>query len=163
MGKTLTDKASIKKQVTELVQPVLEEIGFELVEVKYLSKYGRWVLIIYIDKEGGVSIEDCARVSSEIGDLIDIKGVIEHEYVLEVSSPGLNRPLNKEADFVRAIGKKIKVKMREPIKGRRNFTGYLKEFREGTLYLEAGDEIITLSWPGIDKANLVYEFENQPI
>ena len=163
MGKTLTDKASIKKQVTELVQPVLEEIGFELVEVEYLSKYGRWDLIIYIDKEGGVNIDDCAKVSSEIGDLIDIKDVIEHEYVLEVSSPGLNRPLNKETDFVRAIGKKIKVRMRDPIKGRRNFTGYLKEFRDRTLYLETGNEIITLSWPGIGKANLVYEFENQSI
>jgi len=156
----LTDKASIKNQVSELVQPVLEEIGFELVEVEYLSKYGRWVLIIYIDKEGGVSIDDCAKVSGEIGDLIDIKSVIDHEYVLEVSSPGLNRPLNKETDFVRAVGKKIKVRMKDPIDARRNFTGYLKEFRDRTLYLEAGDEMITLSWPGIEKANLVYEFEN---
>ena len=118
----------ITKQVADLVQPILDEIGFELVDVEYLSKYGKWVLRMYIDREGGVTIDDCARVSRELGDLIDIKNVIEHEYVLEVSSPGIDRPLKKEKDFIRAIGKKIKVKMAFPINGRRNFSGRLKDF-----------------------------------
>ena len=98
---------SITKRIADLAEPILDELGFELVDIEYLSKHGRWVLRIYIDKEGGVTIDDCARVSGEFGDLIDIKEVIEHEYVLEVSSPGLNRPLKKEIDFVLPIKRKL--------------------------------------------------------
>ena len=157
-------KASlITRRVMDLAYPVLEEVGFELVDVEYLSEHGRWVLRVYIDKDKGVTIEDCARISSELGDLIDIKDIIDHEYVLEVSSPGLNRPLKKEKDFSRVIGKKIKVRTTDPINGRRNYTGYLKDFRENTLFLEVEGGLVTLSFPEIDKANLVYEFENENI
>ena len=77
----------IIKMITHLVEPILDEMGFELVDVLYLSKHGRWVLRIYIDRDGGVTINDCARVSGEMSDLLDVKEIIEHEYVLEVSSP----------------------------------------------------------------------------
>ena len=150
----------ITKQISELVEPVLEEIGFELVDVEYLSKHGKWVLRLFIDKNAGVTIDDCARVSGEIGDLIDVKDVIEHEYVLEVSSPGLNKTLKKERDFIRAIGKKIKMRTAVPIKGRRNFTGYLRDFQKDTLYVEMEDGLVTLPWSEGDKANLVYEFKH---
>ncbi|NIR14915.1 MAG: ribosome maturation factor RimP, partial [Desulfobacterales bacterium] len=96
---------------------ILGGMGFELVDVQYLPKYGRWVLRLYIDKEGGVTIDDCAQVSREIGDLIDVKDVIMHEYILEVSSPGLNRPLKKETDFIWARGKRVKVRMAKPVNG----------------------------------------------
>ena len=148
------------KQVTRFVEPVLYEMGFELVDIEFLSEYGRSVLRIYVDKEGGITLDECARVSREVGDLIDVKNIIKHEYVLEVSSPGLNRPLKKEADFLRVIGKKIKVRMAVPVYGRRNFIGYLKDIRDQILYIEAEGGLITLSWPEIDKANLVYEFED---
>jgi ribosome maturation factor RimP len=148
----------VTKQVADLVEPILDEMGFELVDVEYLSKYGRWVLRLYIDKEGGVTIDDCARVSGEIGDLIDVKDIIKHEYILEVSSPGLNRPLKKERDFIRATGKRVKVRMVTPVNGRRNFTGYLKNFEDGTLYVEAEGTLVALPWLEVDKANLVYEF-----
>ncbi|MFC1868716.1 ribosome maturation factor RimP [Thermodesulfobacteriota bacterium] len=157
---SLANAASIIKQVVDLTEPILEEIGFELVDVEYLSKYGKWVLRIYIDKDGGVTIDDCARVSGELGYLVDIKDIIGHEYVLEVSSPGLNRPLKKETDFIRAIDKKIKVRMAAPINGRRNFSGYLKDFRDKHLFLEAEGGLINLPWPEVDKASLVYEFKN---
>lgn len=150
------------KKVTDLIEPIIEGMCFELVDVEYLSNQGRWVLRIYIDKAegvtGGVTIDDCARVSGEIGDLIDVKEIIDHEYVLEVSSPGLNRPLKKEKDFIRALDKKIKVRMTVPVMGRRNFTGYLKKFQAQTLYLEMENGHVTLPWREIDKANLVYEF-----
>ena len=148
----------ITKQISELVEPVIKEIGFELVDVEYLSKHGKWVLRLFIDKNEGVTIDDCARVSGEIGDLIDVKDIIEHEYVLEVSSPGLNRTLKKEKDFIEAIGKKIKMKTAFPIKGRRNFTGYLRDFQKNTLYVELEDGVVTLPWSEDDKVNLVYEF-----
>lgn len=156
----MLDNVHLTKKVANLVDPILGELGFELVDVEYLSKHGRWVLRLFIDKEGGVTIDDCALVSREIGDLIDIKDIIKHEYVLEVSSPGLNRPLKKEKDFVWAIGKKIKLKTVTPIKNRRNFTGYLSGFRGGILYLEMDGNVMELPLSEVGKANLVYEFED---
>jgi ribosome maturation factor RimP len=150
----------IVKEVSDLIEPILDEIGFRLVDVEYLSDRGRWVLRIYIDKEGGVTIDDCAKVSSELGDLIDIKNIIDHEYVLEVSSPGLNRPIKKEADFISVMGKKIRVKTRMPINERKNFVGYLKDFKDHTLYIESEAGLITLALADIEKANLVYEFDD---
>jgi ribosome maturation factor RimP len=148
----------ISKKVTDLIEPIIDGMCIELVDVEYVSNQGRWILRIYIDKAGGITVDDCARVSHEIEDLIDVKEIIEHEYVLEVSSPGLNRPLKKEKDFIRALDKKIKVRMAVPVMGRRNFTGYLKKFQAQTLYLEMESGHVTLPWREIDKANLVYEF-----
>jgi ribosome maturation factor RimP len=146
------------RKVTELVNPVLDEMGFELVDIEFLSQYGRWVLRIYADKEGGITLDECARVSREVGNLMDVKDVFPHEYVLEVSSPGLNRPLKKEKDFEQAIGKKVKIKMVTPINGRRRFTGYLKKTLQGNVYIEMDDSSVVLSRDDIEKANLVYDF-----
>jgi len=156
----LSDMIFVTKQVSELIDPILSEMRFELIDVEYLSDRGRWVLRVYIDKEGGVTLDDCAKVSGELGDLIDIKNIIEHDYVLEVSSPGLNRPLKKEADFIRAIGKKIKVRTRAPVDGRRNFSGVLRDFKEQKLALDSEGGLVSLAWSGIEKANLVYEFND---
>lgn len=150
----------ITKQVADLVEAVLDEMGFELVDVEYLAKQSRWVLGLYIDKPGGVTIDDCAQVSREIGYLIDVKDVIDHDYVLEVSSPGLNRPLKKERDFRWARGKRVKVKMLAPLEGRRNFTGTLKNFEAGTLYVETEGGLVALPWREVDKARVIYEFKN---
>jgi len=156
----LTNLTLVTKQVSELIQPILDELGFELVDVEYLSDRGRWTLRLYIDREGGVTIDDCARVSNELGDLIDIKDVIEHEYVLEVSSPGLNRPLKKEADFIRVIGKKVRLRTRMPLNGQRNFIGTLKDFKEHELFIQSEGQLITMAWTNVEKANLVYEFND---
>ena len=149
----------VAKRVADLVEPILDEMGFELVDVEYLSNYGKWVFRLYIDKEAGVTIDDCVRVSREIGDLIDIKEAVTHEYTLEVSSPGVDRPLRKEKDFVGAVGKKVKVRMIAPMDGRRSFTGYLKDFEDGTVYIEMDGAPVALPWAEVDKANLVYEFD----
>jgi len=151
---------SIAEQVANLVGPALEDMDFELVDVEYLSRHGKWVLRLYIDKEGGVTLDDCARVSREFGDLIDVKDIVIHKYVLEVSSPGLDRPLKKEKDLERAVGKKIKVKTVGPVKGRRNYTGYLRNFQKGILFMELESGPVELPWKEVDKANLVYEFNS---
>ena len=151
--------SSITKEITELAEPILDGMGFELVEVEYLCERGRWLLRLYIDKEKGVTLDDCAMVSGELGDLIDSRDFVPHKYVLEVSSPGLNRPLRKEKDFIRVIGKKIKVRTGTPAKGRRNFIGYLRDVQNGTLSLEVEGQWVALPWPEIDKANLIYEFD----
>lgn len=151
---------SVINSVAVLIEPILNEMDFQLVDIEYLSEHGRWVLRIFADKEGGITVEDCARVSREIGDLIDVKDFIPHEYVLEVSSPGLNRPLKKKKDFLWACGKKVKLRMATPVKGRRNFTGYLRSFQEGKLYLEVENDLVALPREHVTRANLVYEFDN---
>ncbi|HDZ23605.1 MAG TPA: ribosome maturation factor RimP [Desulfobacteraceae bacterium] len=150
-GGTITD------QITMLVEPVLEEMGFELIDVEYFGPGGRRVLRVYMDRPGGVSLDDCARVSREIGVLIDVKDLIPERYVLEVSSPGLNRRLKREKDFAWAMGKKVKVRMKTPVEGRRNFTGRLIEMQEGTIAVEVEKGKAVLPIHGIEKANLVYE------
>jgi ribosome maturation factor RimP len=151
---------SIAKQVESLVEPILEQLGYELVDVEYVSSYGRWILRLFVDKEGGVTIGDCARISEELGDLIDVKEFIRHQYSLEVSSPGLDRPLRKERDLSRALGKKVKVRMAAPVEGRRNFTGILLRYGDGILHLEVDGQEVALSWPDVAKANLIYEFKS---
>ena len=156
MGNT----ALIRNQVYDIACPVIEDIGFELIDVEYLSVSGRWVLRLFIDKEGGVTIDDCVSASRELGDLLDVKDVINNEYVLEVSSPGLNRPLKREKDFIKFIGNKIKCRMAVPVDGQKNFSGSLKDFKEGMIFLKTESRIVELPLEGIEKANLVYEFDN---
>ena len=146
-------------QVTRLIEPILDEMDFELVDTEYVSERGRWVLRLYVDQEEGITLDDCARVSRDIGDLIDVEEIFQHAYVLEVSSPGLNRPLKKEKDFLSVVDKKVKIKMVVPVHGRRNFTGYLRAFRDGKLFLELNNSQVSLSRQDVEKANLVYEYE----
>jgi ribosome maturation factor RimP len=150
---------SIVKQVESLIEPILEQMGYELVDVEYVSSFGRWVLRLFVDKEGGVTVGDCARISEELGDLIDVKEFIRHPYNLEVSSPGLDRPLRREKDLFRALGKRVKVRMAVPLEGRRNFTGILLRHGDGILHLEVDGREVALSWAGVAKANLIYEFK----
>jgi len=148
----------IAAEVEKLIEPVLEEKEYELVEVEYVPIQGKWALRIFADKEGGITLDDCVILSREIGDLIDVKDLVPHEYVLEVSSPGLNRSLKKEKDFVWALGKQVKVRMRTPVERRRSFVGYLREFREGFLHLEMDSDVVMLPLKDVEKANLMYDF-----
>ena len=131
-----------------------------LVEVEYLTMHGRWVLRLYIDKEGGVTIDDCADVSRDLGDIIDVKEIIDHEYVLEVSSPGLNRPLRREKDFIKVIGSRIKLKMILDLDGQKNFAGRLKDYNNRIIYLETDGKLIELPFDEVEKSNLIYDFDN---
>lgn len=150
----------VVKEVGRLIEPLLDETDVELVDIEYVFDRGRWVLRIYLDKDGGITVDDCAQLSREIGDLIEVKDVLSREYVLEVSSPGLSRPLKKEKDFLRAIGDKVKVRMVNPVEGRRNFSGCLQDLKDGVLYLEVEDDLVLLPLQDVQKANLVYEFGN---
>lgn len=148
------------KKVAELIEPIVDEMGFELVDIDFLSEYGRRILRISVDKEGGITLDDCAQVSRQVSDLIDIKDIVPYEYVLEVSSPGLNRPLKKERDVLRAIGKKVNIKMAMPINGRRRYIGTLKKYQKNTVYLEIENNLVPLPWKVVEKANIVYENDN---
>jgi len=148
------------KEVTALIEPILDEMEIELVDIEYLSEQGRWILRIYVDESGGITLDTCARVSREIADLIEVKDIFHQEYVLEVSSPGLNRRLKKEKDFERAVGKNMKIRMVIPLEGQRNFRGSLQSFQDGILCLSVKDDLILLPYGDVEKANLVYDFEN---
>ncbi len=151
----------IVNEVSLIAESFLHEFGMEMVDVEFLFENGRWILRVFIDKEEGVTVDDCASVSRELGDLIEAKSIIDYRYVLEVSSPGLNRPLKKESDFMRSIGKMVKLKMSRPINKRRNFIGRVTNVREGRISLLIDDSnLVELPLNEIDKARLKYEFNN---
>ncbi len=148
----------IELKVESLIEGILSDMGYELIAVEYLSGQGRWILRLYIDREGGVTIDDCARVSGEIGDLIDVQDLIPHAYVLEVSSPGLNRPLTKENHFLAALGERVKIKTGDRVQGRHVFTGDLTDCRDGRITLETDDGPVSLSLSDLERAHVVYDF-----
>jgi ribosome maturation factor RimP len=119
------DNTAILSKLEEMVAPVFARLGMELVDRELGMDGGILVLRLYIDKDGGVSLGDCELASRSIGDLIDVEGVVRGSYRLEVSSPGLNRPLKKREDFSRFAGRVIRLKTREPIDGRGNYKGKL--------------------------------------
>lgn len=146
-------------RVTNFITPVLEGMGFELVEVAYLTERGHRLLRVTADRpEGGIGIEECARISREIGHLLDNEEILPNAYRLEVSSPGLNRPLKKEKDFLAAVGRRVQVTMGAPVGGRRRFTGRLEAVDPDTLRLSVDDTPVVLPLGDVEKANLVYEF-----
>lgn len=150
-------KGSIPQSVTELVEPVIQAHGLELVDVEYKREGRNWVLRIYIDKTGGVGVEDCKHVSRTVEDMIEVDDLIRTHYILEVSSPGLDRPLKKEKDFRRYLGKKVRINTYSPVDGRRNFKGTLTGFEEGAVHLDVEGEAFAITLSNIASARLEIE------
>jgi ribosome maturation factor RimP len=158
----MTEAKRIVDEVFLLAEGLLSDYGMEVVDVDLRFEGGRRVLRVFIDKEGGVTLADCARISRELGDLIEAEDMIDGHYVLEISSPGLNRPLKKERDFVRSIGKMVKLRMVRPINNRRNFIGRLQNVNQGTISLLVDqDNLVELPLKEVDKARLEYEFHQR--
>jgi ribosome maturation factor RimP len=124
--------------IESTVLPVARAHGLSLVDLDFRREGRRWVLRLFVDKPGGVAIGDCQRLSQELGDVLDVAGLIEESYDLEVSSPGLDRELRKERELRWAIGKTIRCWVREPVEGQREFAGSL---------VECSDEHVTVSTP----------------
>ena len=150
MGKT-----SIYQSVADLIKPTLERNGVELVDVEYKKTGKIWVLRVFIDKNQGVTVHDCQELSREIEDLIEIHELIGDHYVLEVSSPGLNRPLKKDTDFLRNKGKRIQIKTYSPINNKKENVGTVIDFVNGTLFLEDKKDILKVSLTEIAQAKLI--------
>jgi ribosome maturation factor RimP len=150
-------KMPIAQSVMNLIEPVLESEGLELVDVEYKKEGSNWFLRIYIDKEGGVNVADCQKVSHLTGDLIEVEETIKTPYSLEVSSPGLNRALKREKDFLKFKGKQIRVQSVLPIDNRKKFVGILADFKDQTVFLEFDEKSIEIPLSQITKANLVIE------
>ena len=150
-------KAPVTQSVTELIETGLLADGLELVDVEFKKEGKNWILRIYIDREGGVTLADCQKVSRLAGDLIEVEEVIEPVYTLEVSSPGLNRVLKKEKDFLKYSGKIIYVQCHAPMDGRKKFTGILTGFIDQSIHLEVDGQHYTIPLNLVAKANLVIE------
>lgn len=126
----------ITELATELVTPIVEKLGLELVDVEFVKEGKNWFLRVYIDSSGGVDIEECGTVSEQLSEKLDELDPIEQPYFLEVSSPGVERPLKKPEDVKNAIGKNVNIKLYEPINGEKVYEGLLKDFDGETLFME---------------------------
>lgn len=141
-------------QVIELVEPVCRHDGLELVHVEFQREPGGRILRLYIDKPGGVTLDDCVQASRSMGDLLDVNLDNLGPYRLEVTSPGPNRPLSKKGDFDRFKGRRIKLKTIHPLDGRRNFSGTLMGISDDDVMLSIDDRVVIIPFASILKANL---------
>ena len=140
----MTKREQYEEKVEAWLLPVLEEHHFELVDVEYVREVGVWYLRAYIDKEGGIAVDDCEIISRKLGEWLDKEDFIDDSYILEVSSPGLGRPLKKEKDFVRSMGKDVEVRLYKPLNKQKEYTGALKSYDADTvtITLEDGNDLI---------------------
>jgi len=144
-----------ESRLAALLQPLIETMGYQLWGLEYISQGRRSLLRIYLDKEGGVNIEDCAQVSRQVSSLLDVEDPISGEYTLEVSSPGMDRVLFNLQQFREYAGYHAKVRLARSFEGKRNFTGQIKNVVDDEVVLIVGDEELTLPYELIEKANLV--------
>ena len=147
------------EQKTEaLVLPIIEANNFELVDVEYVKEAGNWYLRVYVDKEGGIAVDDCEVVSRALSDKLDVDDFIEDSYILEVSSPGLGRPLKKEKDYVRSIGKEVDIHLYKSIEKQKEFTGVLKSYTKEEIVLQIEDTDVTFDRANVALIRLSFDF-----
>lgn len=148
----------ISRRVMEMAAPLASELGLELVDVEYVKEGGSWILRLFIDKEGGVSHDDCQALSEKIDPLLDQEDLIPHSYFLEVSSPGVERPLKKKEDFDRYLGSRVKIKTFAPIGGQKNWTGILMGTEEENVVLTVDEKRVLIPLDQVASARLAPEF-----
>jgi ribosome maturation factor RimP len=159
----LDQSQSLDARITELAEQVAASMGMEVVLVEIKGDGNRSVVRTYIDQPSGISLDDCERFSKRLSVLLDVEDWIPFSYILEVSSPGVNRPLVKEADFQRFCGRNAKVRTRLPFEGQRNFKGTIVGVTEGRLSLEvAPGKQIGIALVDIEKASLIAELSMRP-
>jgi ribosome maturation factor RimP len=137
--RSMARREEYEEKTEQLVMPLITENKFELVDVEYVKEAGNWYLRVYIDKEGGITVDDCEIVSRAFSDVLDEKDYIEDTYIFEVSSPGLGRPLKKEKDFKRSLGEEVEIRTYRPINKQKEFVGLLKEYDTDTVTIEYED------------------------
>jgi len=133
----------LKEKVRELSEPVVAAEGMDLIHVECLKMHTGWIVRLYLDKENGVTLDDCTSVSNQLGDILDIHDLIQSRYTLEVSSPGLDRPISRDLDFVKYKGSEVNIKTALKIDGVKNFHGILEDFTE-----ESGRKVVHVNVSG---------------
>ena len=150
--------ASKHDQLCALIQPVVESLGCQLWGVEYFSQGKHSTLRIYIDSENGIGLEECEKVSRQVGSVMDVEDPIAGEYTLEVSSPGVDRPLYTLEQFAKYVGEQVNVRLRVPFEGRRKFSGILSGVEDHDVVVVVDNEEYLLPIESIDKANIVPRF-----
>ena len=135
----MTKREEYEQKTEKLLMPIMEANGFELGDVEYVKEAGNWYLRAYIDKPGGITVDDCEVVNRELGDLLDRDDFIDESYILEVSSPGLGRPLKKERDFIRSKGEEVEIRTYRMVDRQKEFRGVLKAWDKDTVTIEYED------------------------
>ncbi len=132
-------KKDYEQTTEELITPIIEKHHFELVDVEWVKEGSNWYLRVYIDKEGGITVDDCEVINREFGDVLDEKDYISENYIFEVSSPGLDRPLKKEKDYARSLGKAVEIRLYRPIDKKKEFVGTLEGYDKNTVTIALED------------------------
>ena len=132
----MTKRETYEQKTEQLLLPIMEEHQFELVDVEFVKEAGNWFLRAYIDKPGGIGVDDCETVSRRLSDLLDEQDFIEESYILEVSSPGLGRPLKKDKDFERNMGKLVEIRTYRPIEKQKEFCGILTAYDSNSVTID---------------------------
>ena len=135
----MTKRENYEQRTEKFLLPLMEEHGFELVDVEFVKEAGVWYLRAYIDKEGGIAVDDCEVISRKVSDWLDKEDFIDESYILEVSSPGLGRPLKKEKDFARSIGKDVEVRLYKALNKSKEYTGALEAYDKESVTLKMED------------------------
>ena len=154
-------RQTYRQEIIDLVEPVIESELMELIDVECLKMKSRWVVRIYMDKESGITLDDCAEISNSVGDLLNVHNVPPGPYTLEVSSPGLDRPLLKDKDFLKYRGSMVTVRVKEIFSGKRKFcgklVGFIEEGEKKTLVVDDGEKLYHIPKEIVSKANLEYK------
>lgn len=135
----MSKRETYETRTEELITPILDRMNFELVDVEYVKEGGTWYLRAYIDKEGGITVNDCEAVAREMNEILDREDFVEDSYVFEVSSPGLGRPLKKEKDYIRSMGKEVEIRTYRAINREKKFYGILSAYDENTVTIKTED------------------------
>lgn len=136
----MTKRESIETRAEKLLTPIVEGLGFELVDVEYVKEGSNWYLRGYIDKEGGITIDECVDVSRLFNEKLDQEDFIEDSYIMEISSPGLGRPLKKEKDYARSMGKELEIRTYRAVNRQKEFYGILTAYDADTVTITLEDE-----------------------
>ena len=135
----MSKRETYETRTEDLITPILDRMNFELVDVEYVKEGGTWYLRAYIDKEGGITVNDCEAVAREMNEILDREDFVEDSYVFEVSSPGLGRPLKKEKDYIRSMGKEVEIRTYRAINREKEFYGILSAYDENTVTIKTED------------------------
>ena len=155
----MTKREEYEEKTEALIQPIIDQHQFELVDVEYVKEGGTWYLRAYIDKPGGITVDDCEVVNRTLSDLLDEKDFIEESYILEVSSPGLGRPLKKEKDFKRSLGEEIEIRTYRAVNKQKEFYGILTAYDKDTVTIQMDEEeTLTLDRADIALIRLAFDF-----
>jgi ribosome maturation factor RimP len=155
----MAKREDYEAKTESFLMPLMKEYNYELVDVEYVKEAGNWYLRAYIDKEGGIAVDDCEIISRKLGEWLDENDFITDSYILEVSSPGLGRPLKKDKDFERSIGAEVDIRLYKALNKQKEFNGTLQSYNKETvtIALEDGTELV-INRPEIALIRLAFDF-----